>query len=104
MDGITLRWYYSSMTSKTITEAGILKKVVAPQVADLTPDVAHSLLSFKFDARTTKHIRQLLQKNNRGTISAQERIALEKYLRVGQLLDLLHAKARLSLQEAGNSH
>jgi hypothetical protein len=28
---------------------------------------------------------------------------LEKYLRVGKFIDLLHAKARLSLKEAGIS-
>ena len=54
-------------------------------------------------AMTTKRIRQLLQKNNRGTISAAERLTLEKYLRVGQLLDLLHAKAKLSLHQNGDS-
>jgi hypothetical protein len=43
-------------------------------------------------------MRRLVQKNNRGTITAGERVALEKYLRVGQFLDLVHAKARLSLR------
>ena len=87
----------------TITEADILEKVVSPNVAGLTPEAARSFLEFKFDAKTTKRIRQLLRKNNRGTISAAERITLEKYLRVGQFLDLLHAKAKLSLQDAGPS-
>lgn len=90
-------------STATITEADILEKVVSPHVAGLTPEAARSLLEFKFDAPTTKRIRQLLQKNNRGTISADERIDLEKYLRVGQFLDLVHAKARLSLQESDSS-
>lgn len=92
------------MASKVITEGEILEKVVSPKMADLTPSVARSLLSFKFDKQTTACIRQLLRKNNRGAISAEERLALERYLRVGQLLDLLHAKVRCSLQAAGNSH
>jgi len=87
-------------TLTTITEAGILEKVVAPGEGDMDPDAARAILSFKFDGATTKQIRQLLQKNNKGTITAQERILLEKYLRVGKLIDLLHAKARRSLQDS----
>ena len=79
----------------TISEAEILAKVVAPAKAGLNLEAARSFLDFKFDAATTKRIRQLLAKNNRGTISASERLVLDKYLRVGQLLDLLHAKAKL---------
>lgn len=85
----------------TITEADILDKVVCPQVGDLHPEAARSFLQFTFDHATTQHIRQLLRKNNRGTISADERIVLEKYLRVGQFLDLLHAKAKASMRRNG---
>ncbi len=60
------------------------------------------MLALKFDAATTKRIRRLLKKNNNGTIAARERLVLEKYLRVGQFLDLLHAKAKLSLQQAAD--
>jgi hypothetical protein len=90
------------MTSiSTLSEADILASVVAPAKRGLTPDAARSFLTFKFDAAATKRIRQLLQKNNRGIISESERVVLERYLRVGQLLDLLHAKAKLSLHQAG---
>ncbi len=86
----------------TITEVDILEKVVCPKLADLSAEAARSFLRFRFDPVTTRRIRQLLRKNNRGTISAEERITLEKYLRVGQFLDLLQAKARLSLQANGH--
>ncbi len=85
------------------SEADILAKVVAPDKPGLSLAAARSFLDFKFDAATTKRIRQLLRKNNRGSISAAERCTLEKYLRVGQLLDLLHAKAKLALAQAGHS-
>jgi hypothetical protein len=70
---------------------------------DLTPAMARSVLKLRFDSETTKLIRQLLRKNNRGKISAEERIALEEYVKVGKLLDLLHAKARLALRRLGES-
>lgn len=87
----------------TITEADILDRIVCPQVADLHPEAARSFLQFTFDRETTQHIRQLLRKNNRGTISTDERLMLEKYLRVGQFLDLLHAKAKLSIRQNGGA-
>ena len=89
------------MASQTsISEADILTKVVGPERADLSAEAARSLLDLRFDSKTTRRIRQLLQKNNQGTISRAERLTLDKYLRVGQLLDLLHAKAKLSLGRA----
>ena len=89
--------------AETISEAVILNQIVAPADPDLSVEAARGLLGFKFDRRTTAAIRRLLEKNNRGTITAADRVALEKYLRVGQFLDLVHAKARLSLQAQGRS-
>jgi hypothetical protein len=89
--------------TETMTEADILEKVIAPKTGKLSPEAARALLAFGFDRETTGTIRKLLRANNRGTISALERMALERYLRVGQLLDLLHAKARLSLRRNGRN-
>ena len=83
--------------STPITEADILTRVVRPERADLSPAAAEAIMKMGFDAETTKIVQQLLRKNNRGGISAEDRVDLEKYLRVGQLLDLLQAKARQSL-------
>lgn len=80
-----------------ITERDILERVMSDGNGALSPAAARSLLTLKFPAGDTRRIRSLLRKNNAGTITAEERLALEKYLRVGQFLDLLHAKARVSL-------
>jgi hypothetical protein len=87
-------------TAVNLTEADILEKIVSPKESGLSPDAAQFFLSLKFDSETIKKIRTLLRKNNRGTISAPERISLEKYLRVGQFLDLVRAKAKVSLNRA----
>jgi hypothetical protein len=86
--------------STAITDAEILEHVVSPVKGGMQPDAARAILELTFDASATKRIKILLQKNSRGTISAEERITLEKFLRVGKFIDLLHAKARLSLKEA----
>jgi hypothetical protein len=93
----------TTITTDTITEADILEKIVAPEEGDMNPDAARAILGFKFDSDTTKQIRRLLQKNNRGTISAPERLTLEKFLRVGKFIDILHAKARLSLRDSNTT-
>jgi hypothetical protein len=87
------------LKERPLTEDMILEKVVGPTDPDLSAEAARGLLGFKFDRATTQTIRKLLQKNNRGTISAEERLALEKFMRVGQFLDLVHAKARISLRK-----
>ena len=91
-------------SSPTITEGDILEDIVSSTQAGLTPHVARIFLELKFNKNATKRLPQLLQKTNRGTITAKERLTLERYLRVGQFLDLLQAKAKLSLQEASDSH
>jgi hypothetical protein len=88
-------------TSTMISDAEVLEHVVCPVKGGLAPEAARAILELKFDRAASKRIRQLLQKNNRGHISAEERITLEKFLRVGKFIELLHAKARLSLKEAG---
>ena len=83
----------------TITEAAILAKLVGLGPADLTPEMARGLLRLRFDRDSMRTIRKLLRENNRGTITAEDRLILEKYLHVGQLVDLIQARARLSLHD-----
>jgi hypothetical protein len=42
----------------------------------------------------------LASRNSKGTISDEERVELEKYLRVGSFINLVQAKARLSLKRS----
>ena len=90
--------------SPTISEADILEDLMPTSQPGLKPELARFLLNLKFNRKATQHIRRLLRRNNRGTIDAQERLLLERYLRVGQFLDLLQAKARLSLEHPADPH
>jgi len=81
-----------------LTEADILAEIVAPDRPGLSPESARSILELRFSERATARIRELLDKNHRATITDDERSELEKYLRVGQFLDLMQAKARVSLE------
>jgi hypothetical protein len=91
------------MASKhATTEGQILEDIIGSDGAELTPQVAEFILQMKFKKNASKRISQLLRKNNRGTITPIERATLEKYLRVGQFMDLLQAKVKLYLQRAAN--
>jgi hypothetical protein len=83
-----------------MNEADILDDVIDSGRGVLNPEAARFLLKLKFSRKASERIRRLLQKNNRGTLQAHESALLERYLRVGQLLDLLQAKAKLALNES----
>ena len=88
------------MRATPITEDDILERIVSADGPLLSAEAARSFLRLKFPAKDMARIRQLLRKNNAGTIDAEERIALEKYMRVGRFLDLLHARARVALAQS----
>lgn len=85
---------------KSPTEAEILEGMVRPDNADMSPEAARALLQLKFDVKAKRAIDKLLRANAAGTISAADRLLLDRYLRVGELIDLIQAKARLSLAQS----
>ena len=87
-------------TAPGISDVDVLQHLVWLANGAMEPEAARAILKIKFDAAAKKRIRQLLRKNNRGTISAQERVVLERFLRVGKLVDLFQAKALLALKQA----
>jgi hypothetical protein len=89
--------------SSAVTEADILSEVVAPDQPGIRPEFAQAILDLHFNDKANKQIRKLLDRSNKGTINETERAELDKYLRVGQFLDLMQAKARLSLEQSGTT-
>ena len=87
----------------TLTEADILTEVVEPNRPTLSPELAEELLSLRFNDDATGRMRDLLQKNNAGTITPPEKLTLDNYLRVGEFLDLMQAKARITLTQIGSA-
>lgn len=86
-----------------ITESEILADVIAVDDGNLPPEVAKSLLNWKFTDKAVARMNQLSDRNNKGTLTDTERDELERYLRVGTLINLIQAKARRSLDSAGSS-
>jgi hypothetical protein len=82
------------------TEIDILAQVIGPDEPTFEPEFARALLAMRFTDEAQDRIRGLLAKNQQGLLGAAERSLLDKYLRVGQFLDLLQAKARVTLRQS----
>ena len=91
------------LATVAITESDILADVLAADDGDLPPEAARAILRWKFSSGSVKRINQLARRNQRGLITAAEREILERYLRVASLVNLLQAKARLSLRTPKDS-
>jgi uncharacterized protein YnzC (UPF0291/DUF896 family) len=85
-----------------ITEADILGQVIAPDEPTLPETSARSILSLQFNEQAVDRMNELAEKKRQNSLSESERAELEKYQRVGNFLNLIQAKARLSLKHASN--
>jgi hypothetical protein len=83
----------------TISESDILNEMVSPDVQDFPPEAAQALLSLRFTARAVERMDELAEKNRLDAISPGEKEEMAKFMRVGNLLSFLKAKARLSLSK-----
>jgi hypothetical protein len=90
-------------SAEPLSEIDILSQVVMPEEPSLPVELAQWVLKMRFSDEAQDHVRDLLDKNNRGTLSESDRGVLDKYLRVGRFIDLLQAKARLTLRQASES-
>lgn len=90
-----------SSTSEPITEADILSAVVAANEGDLPVEAARSLVGLHFRQDAVNRMNALAKRNRCGELTEAEKSELEKYLRVGTFLNLIQAKARLSLDQPG---
>jgi uncharacterized protein YnzC (UPF0291/DUF896 family) len=86
-------------TQSTLTEADILNEVVEPSQPDLPKELAQAIVHLRFHGKAIARLNELAEKNRQGSITTEERADLEKYLRVGNFLNLLRAKALASLRE-----
>lgn len=83
-----------------IDETEIWMRLIQPENGDLSEEVAREWLRLRFSNADVERVRELSQKADDGTLTPDEERELDIYLNVGSVLDLLQAKARLSLSKA----
>ena len=84
----------------TSTEAAIISRMIHAEKADLPNDTAKAVLGlFSLDQADLDRMHVLAVKNQDDALTPAEKAELETYLRVSYFIDLMHAKARLSLKK-----
>ena len=86
------------LTTTPTTESDIWLRVIRPRNGILPKNAAHGLLAIKFSDADKDRMRDLAERNNEGLLSEEEREELAHYVLVGDVLSLLHLKARRSLK------
>jgi hypothetical protein len=81
----------------------LLMDLLAPDDAVFPPEVAQWILSIKFSDDRQARMLDLADRGNQGTLSDAEKDEIHRYARVGDVLTLLHCKARLSLRQSVRS-
>lgn len=82
-------------------EAAILNRLVKPNRADFSPEVAEALLKLDFDQTDRDRMHELAVKNQDGGLTKAEEEELDCYRRIGYFVDLIRSKARISLKKHG---
>lgn len=93
LDSRPREWYNISTSPATVEhEAAIFERLV------VAPEAAQALLSIGFCPQDEQRMRELMDKNNQGVLSAEERAEMEAFRQVGAFLAIAQAKARLHLK------
>ena len=84
-------------------EASILSRAIDPDTGAWTPSIAHGILSLTLSPADKQRMNELAAKSQDGSLAADEQLEIESFRQACRLLDLMKAKARLSLKNAGNT-
>lgn len=82
----------------------VLSELFSPEAPPMSPTVAQWALSMRLTDEQKDRMLALADLSSRGGISERERRELESYRDAGNLLTVLHAKARLSLMQQQGSN
>lgn len=86
-------------TVEYASEASILSDVIAPDRPSFTRELAQWLTTLRFTEHQRSRIVELADKGNRGELTPPEHEELDRFRRIGMLLNLLQSKAELSLRQ-----
>jgi hypothetical protein len=85
-------------TKVDMSETAILDRLVEPDDGNLPPEAARALLALDFGKVDKVRMRRLSAKAREGTLSKEEREAINSYERIGHFLNILQSLARRALK------
>lgn len=78
-----------------VSRIEVLDRLLSPFLADcFTPDVARRVAAVGLDPTFQARVDELADKCNEGELSPEERDEYEMYIRAGEMISLLQAKAQ----------
>ncbi len=86
-------------TERASSEIAILTRVLQPEEATLSADAARSILALDFTPDDRDRMQELAAKARAGTLSEREHVEIDNYEKVGHVLSLMKAKAKVSLKQ-----
>jgi len=91
--------FASSPAAETFDTA-ILTRTIAPMREKLSRELAEEILRWDFTPEDQQRMADLSAKARLGALSSNEELEIDSYVRVGNVVNLLQAKARLTLKTA----
>ena len=83
------------------TGATVLSRALQIKGGNVSPEGARFILDLGIREQDKKRMLKLLEKQQKGRITAQEKDELESYVQADNLLSILKAQALLALKRAG---
>ncbi len=80
----------------------VLQRLIESAGTPMTPEAARFFLGLNLSEEERERVSALNEKASDGALSADERAELEEYLLVGDLIGLLHSRARRILRDDGD--
>ena len=81
-------------------DTAILTRAIAPARSALSRVAAQEILLWDFSPEDQRRMSELSAKAHRGELTADEEAEIDSYVRVGHIVNLMQAKARLALKPA----
>jgi hypothetical protein len=94
----TTSYHHDMATSKK--PIGLLR-TFAQHLNAMGPEAAKQILEMKFTRSELSQIRRLQEAWSDGRLSPPQKLELDSYVQMGNLLTLMHSKARQALKRAG---
>ena len=80
------------------TQTGILSRAINPHDPTWSEAASRSILDIKLTNDDNRRRDELAEKARAGTLTAEETRELDSYREVGRILELMKAKAKISLK------
>ena len=77
---------------------------MSPELDDLTPEAAKAILRMRLSKADVARVIRLSSYASEGTLTDAQRGELELYLQIGDVITIMHSKARVALKRALQRH